>query len=211
MLDSRQWQRRRPRMVWPTLWARPRPRPILGRPPGVPLCPRTSEKAGAQPWEQGAIVVTLRDVRVAWQHLLKRLRSRGEGTVNKECSQTEEGRRNCQRGMFIKTEWFTSPLVLWERHLPCDQDGYVWGIHIARLSLWTSENKMNMDKVSHIMDIDIDSPGWPPPGGWQTWGHCQRRARGAGPASCRGGGCRGSTTSGQELPVKENQFCSMST
>ena len=181
-------------MIRPRLW--PRPRPIQDRPPGVPLCPRASEKAGAQPWEQGAIVVTLRDVRVAWQHLLKRLR---------------RGRRNCQWGMFPKTEWFTSPLVLWERHLPCDQDGYVWGIHTVRLSLWTSENKMNVDKVSRIMDIDIDSPGWPPPGGWQTWGRCQRRARGPGPASCRGGGCRGSTTSGQQLPAKQNKFCSMST
>ena len=42
MLDSRQWQRRRPRMVRPTLWPRPRPRPILERPPGVPLCPCAS-------------------------------------------------------------------------------------------------------------------------------------------------------------------------
>ena len=44
---------------------RPRPRPLLERPPSVPLCPGAGEKAGAQPREQGAIVVTLRDVGAA--------------------------------------------------------------------------------------------------------------------------------------------------
>ena len=97
--------RPRPR---PRFW--PRPRPILERPPGVPLCPRASEKAGAQPWEQGAIVVTLRDVRVAWQHLLKRLRSRGEGTVNEEFSQKQSGSLHlwcCENGICPVTKMDT--------------------------------------------------------------------------------------------------------